>query len=101
MAMASQALSKATEAVTGTAVLTAQIGAHLAECSKANAEKVARDAESLRSTERWREGLGMRLDRQDKMLTRAVVTGLCALVTVLLSVIGAGGGFILYHFVLK
>jgi hypothetical protein len=97
MAMASRALEKATEAATGNAVLTAQIGAHLAECTKANADKAARDADFRRQTEQWREGLGVRLDRQDKQLTRAVISGLSALVTVL----ATAAGFLVVHFVLK
>ena len=97
MAIATQALAKGTEAATGVAVLSAQVGSHLAECSRTNAERAASERENHRLTEEWRKGLGDRLDRQDRQLMRAVVTGLIALATVLLSITG----FLLEHYVLK
>lgn len=97
MARAEQALTKASETATAQAVLAAQVGSHLAECSRSNADRESKEREARLETQRWREGLGERLDRQDRQLRMTVITGLTAMVTVLMSVVG----FLVQHYVIK
>lgn len=97
MQLARQADDKANATAALLSAAIASFQAHTKACDD-NTKMLRDDIQHERSiSQEWRRGLGERLDSQDKVMGRATLL----LITVLLSVIGSGLGFLLTHLVTK
>lgn len=97
MQLARQADDKANATAALLSAAIASFKAHTEACDN-NTRLLREDMQRERDSQReWRRGLGERLDSVDKMQVRATQL----LITVLLSVIGSGLGFLLTHLVTK